>query len=420
MGAQELTIWSMALGAIGAVALARLADLALRPSVTQLEGVGYHVAVFLLVFILSGVAARATPAADPPLLHSLQVLSGPVCVGLSDLWIRGWLYAPLRDRLMSALLLLLGIGLPLAGVACLVLPTSDQLPASAAISLFGSVLTLTLTVRASLRGDALAPLMTAGCLLTLPAIGGLYAIAMDLPAAEGLSRHALFALSAALANGVTGVGLWRRERHEQRARQAPESTSQLDPVTKLHSGRRLAQALVQAQRRRRRTGQDGAVLAVLVFNVERIRAEAGTAAVNQMFICMANRIRRQVGAVNVVGRYYEGCFVALVESIQSTAGLRTLGLRLAESLRWPVEVTTRSGDAMEVTVEAGLGLVHLTRRAAAVEDILADAERMAQAARAMPSRAAIRDPRSVQPVAVEQADLGFRPRRNPSLVRVTS
>jgi GGDEF domain-containing protein len=229
-----------------------------------------------------------------------------------------------------------------------------------------------------------------------------------------------FALCAALSNGVTGFGLWRRERHEQLARQEPESISQFDPGTKLHSGRRLARALVQAQRRRRRSGQDGAVLAVLVFNVERIRSDAGTAAVNQMFICLANRIRRQVGSVNVVGRYYEGCFVALVESIQSTAGLRTLGLRIAESLRWPVEVTTRSGDAMEVHVEAGLGLVHLTRRATAVEDILADAERMAQAARDMPSRAAVRDPRGGQPVAVEQADLAPRPRRNPNLVRVTS
>lgn len=420
MSAQELTIWSMALGAIGAVVLGRLADFALRPSVTQLQGVGYHMAVFLLVFILSGVAAHAMPGIHPKLMQALQVLAGPVCVGLSDLWIRGWLYAPQRDRVMSAMLRLMGLGLPLAGAACLLLRTPVQLPAAAGISLLGGTMTLWLTVRASLRGDALAPVMAAGCLLTLPAIGGLYAVAMDVAAAGGLALHAAFALCAALSNGVTGFGLWRRERHEQRARQTPGTPSQFDPVTKLHSGRRLAQALVQAQRRRRRSGQDGAVLAVLVFNVERIRADAGTAAVNQMFICMANRIRRQVGAVNVVGRYYEGCFVALVESIRSTAGLRTLGLRLAESLRWPVEVTTRSGHAMEVTVEAGLGLVHLTRRAAAVEDILAEAERMAQAARAMPSRAAIRDPRSGQPVAVDQADLAARPRRNPGLLRVAS
>jgi len=39
MSGQELTIWSMALGAIAAVTLARVADLAVRPSLSQVQGV---------------------------------------------------------------------------------------------------------------------------------------------------------------------------------------------------------------------------------------------------------------------------------------------------------------------------------------------------------------------------------------------
>ena len=65
MNAQELAIWSMALGAIAAVALARLADLVVRPSVSQVQGVAYHTAVFLLVLILSGVGRQAVPGIDP-------------------------------------------------------------------------------------------------------------------------------------------------------------------------------------------------------------------------------------------------------------------------------------------------------------------------------------------------------------------
>jgi len=419
MSAQELTIWSMALGAIAAVALGRLAEYALRPTISQLQGVGYHLAVFLLVFILSGVAARTAVPLEPRLLHALQVLAGPVCVGLSDLWIRGWLYAPQRDRLMAGVLQISGLLLPIAGVACLGLPLPLQLPIASAISLLGAAVTFWLTARAALRGDALAPVMAMGCLLTLPALWGLYGIAMDLTG-DRLALQAAFALCAALSNGFTGFGLWRRDRLEQRARRGSDAAPQLDPVTHLHSGRSLVHNLVRAQRRRRRSGQDGAVLAIHVFNVEKMRAEAGTGAVNQVFVCLANRVQRQLGTVNVVGRYYEACFVALVESIPSRSWLRTLGLRLSESVRWPVEVTTRTGEAAELHVEAGIGLVHLSRRVAAVEDILADAERMAQAARTMPSRVAIRDPLTGQPVALEHASLDRRLRRNPNLLHAAS
>src|SRR5665647_3151760 len=83
MNALELAVWSMALGAIAAVALARVADLVARPSLSQAQGVAYHTVVFLLVLLLSGVARQLSPGADPGLLRAAQVLAGPICVGLS-------------------------------------------------------------------------------------------------------------------------------------------------------------------------------------------------------------------------------------------------------------------------------------------------------------------------------------------------
>jgi hypothetical protein len=98
MSPQELAIWSMALGAIAAVALARLADMFVRPSLSQSQGVAYHVTVFLLVLILSGVATQLWPSLDGRRLHYAQVLAGPVCVGLSNFWIRGLPASPCRPR----------------------------------------------------------------------------------------------------------------------------------------------------------------------------------------------------------------------------------------------------------------------------------------------------------------------------------
>jgi GGDEF domain-containing protein len=408
MGAHELAVWSMALGAIGAVALARLADLAARPSLAQVQGVAYHATVFLLVLVLSGVNGEFWPWPEGRLRYA-QVLAGPVCVGLSNFWIRGWLQAVQRDRIMSAVLRASAVLLPLGALACLALPPAQQVPAAAALSLTGCAVTLWMTVRAWLMGDRLAPVMAAGCALTLPAIGGMYAIAMKQPL--GLGVHALLALTAALSNGLTGVVLWRRDRHEWRIREEV-SPSQFDPVTRLHSGISLVQKLLKAQRRRRRTRRDGAVLAIMVFDVERIASQAGTAGVNEAFICMAARIQRQVGVVNPVGRYYDRCFVTLVETIHSPAWLRTLGLRVATSLRRPMDIPTASGGRIQITADVGVGVVHLSGGRQPVEDILHDAQRMADAARGMRSRAAILDPASGEVVPVEQAHLGPRRHRH--------
>ena len=413
MSAQELAIWSMALGAIAAVTLARLADLFVRPSLAQSQGVAYHMTVFLLVLILSGVAGQVWPQLEGRQLHYAQVLAGPVCVGLSSFWIRGWLQAAQRDRTMSWVLRLSSLALPVVGLACLALPAAQQVPVAAALSLLGSSLTLWLTVRAWLMGDRLAPVMAAGCLLTLPAIAGMYAIAMGVPL--GAWGHAALALSAALSNGVTGFVLWRRDRHEWRTREEA-APSRFDPVTKLYSGISLVQKLIKAQRRRKRTRRDGAVLAIMVFDVDRIAAQAGVAGVNEVFICIATRIQRQVGVVNPVGRYYDRCFVSLVETIHSRAWLRTLGLRVASNLRRPMEVTTPNGR-VEIKADIGVGVVHLSRGSAPVEDILHDAQRMAEAARAMRSRAAMLDPATGEVVAVEHANLGPRRHGSPHRVR---
>src|SRR6185369_4808422 len=270
-------------------------------TLSQVQGVAYHVAVLLLVLVLSGVAAENWPQLDPRLVRPAQVLAGPVCVGLSNFWIRDWLNANQRDRFMATALRVSAVLLPLGGLACLALPDMFQIPAAGAVSVTGAVLTLWLTVRAWRMGDRLAPVMAAGCLLTLPAIVGLHAVAIHGPGGLELPTHAATALCAALSSGLTGFVLWRRDRHEWRTRREEGLPLHTDPVTKLSSGVSLVRKLINAQRRRRRTRRDGAVLAILVFDVDRIAAQAGTAGLNEVFICMARRIQRQVGVINPVG-----------------------------------------------------------------------------------------------------------------------
>src|SRR5690606_32154922 len=132
----------------------------------------------------------------------------------------------------------------------------------AGLALAGSALTCWLSFRAWIIGDRLALLMATGCLLTLPAIAGLYAIAMRV-GPWGWGAQAAIALCAALSNGLTGAVLRRRERHEWRTRERG-SVPAVDPVTHVHSSAALVHRLVASQKRRRRTGCEGALVAVTV------------------------------------------------------------------------------------------------------------------------------------------------------------
>jgi len=412
MGTTGLVTWSLALGAIAAVAFGRALDLAARPAAAQLRALAFHLSVFLLVLVESGVLQQvARPS--PERLRVLQVVAGPLCVGLSNFWIHGWLAAAQRDRLMALALRCSAFALPLGGIAVLALRPDLQLPAAAALSLLGSALTCWLTFRAWTIGDRMALVMAAGCLLTLPAIAGLYALAMRL-AHWGPALHAAVALAVVGCNALTGHVLWRRARRAWHTREAPGLPA-LDPVTKVHSSTALVQALLAAQKRRRRTGREGALLAVTVFEPERIAAVAGNAALNEVWMALAARIQRQIGLVNPVGRYWDRCFVGVVETIPAQPWLRTLGLRLAATLRRPVHVCGRGGEPTQVRVDFGVGVVHLGRRAEEAEDVLDAAQRLAEAARHMRSRVALADPLTGEAVPAEEAQ--FRPAQAPPLLR---
>lgn len=406
MTAVEIIIWSLALGAIGAVALGRLVDLGVHRSRSGANSTGFHLAVFGFVAALSGLLEMLEPFSDPEVVEAAQVMAGPLCVGLSDFWVSGWLNARHRERLMAGSLRLAALVTPLLALACFALPASQRLAVAGALSLLAASLTLWAIWRASLMGDRLASAMAFGCLLTLPAIAGMYATAMQVPAVTP-GWQAVFALCAALSNGLIGYVLWQRDLHHWQARHE-DASSDFDPVTRLHTGVTLGRRLVKAQLRRRRMKRDGAVLAVLVFNLDHVRAQAGMRGVNDLFIGLAGRIQRQVGVVNPVGRYYDRCFVCLVEAIDAPVWLRTLGLRVACSLRRPMEVGTSEGQRIDIHPDIGVGIVHLTPQEANLDDVLHDAERMAEAARGMLSRTAMLDPATGNVVPVEQAQLADR------------
>jgi hypothetical protein len=72
MSSLELMIWSMAAGAIGAVVLAGLTDLAFSRSQGAAQGAMYHCASLLFVIILSGMPELSSPPSVSPAFISCR------------------------------------------------------------------------------------------------------------------------------------------------------------------------------------------------------------------------------------------------------------------------------------------------------------------------------------------------------------
>jgi GGDEF domain-containing protein len=408
MSVLEVAIWSAAAGAIALVVLISLSDWALLRTVATAQGAAYNLATLAFVVLLSGLGGALAPGADAQALHIAQLFVGPLCVGLGNHWVRAWLSARQRDRLMDLCLAAGGLLVPLGAVACaLWLPRTQQLPVVGALVLLNAGMVFWLAIRARLLGDALALGIAIGAFFMLPAVGGLYAVALALPGV-GPVWQALVALASVLCIAVIGFALWKRNQHERRTLGFEQVQSQFDPVTKLPGGLPFVRQLMRALERRQRTRRDGALLAVILFGPEKIVGQAGAAGLHEVYLHIAQRLQKQVGVVNPVGRYWDRCFVVLVETVHAPSALRTLGLRVAASLRRPMQVTAADGRNVQVRLDIGVGVVHLGRETAEADDVLHEAQLLAEAARAMASRAALRDPATGDAVPVEHARLGPR------------
>jgi hypothetical protein len=116
MSALELMIWSMAMGAIGAVVAVGLTDLVMVRS-TAAQGLVYHLGTLVFVLIRRSAAFRCGhwPALDPVCPAGGAGADRPAVQRLGNYWIRGWLSAHQRDRFMSVSLQISAAGHPGAG-----------------------------------------------------------------------------------------------------------------------------------------------------------------------------------------------------------------------------------------------------------------------------------------------------------------
>lgn len=393
------------MGAAALVVLLALADCAYSRTRASLQTLAYLTGSFLFLALLSGLfgaAASALWSVPAAPVRTAQILIGPVCAVMGSWWISQWLSAHKRDRFGKNMLHVVTLVSLVGGVGCLFLKSDWALMASAGLTMVNVSVALLICVRAAQSGDKLAWGLALGCALALPTQIGLYTMALG-STRLSLLMQAGVAIVGLLSTVITARMLWLRNHHAQQI--SGDDSSQRDPITRLYSSVALIRKIIAAQERRQRTRRDGALMAVVLFEPERLLKQVGQFGMNDIYIQLARRMQRHTGVVNPAGRYYDRCFVVLIETMQSPRWIRTLGLRVASSLRQPLEVTSLAGERMKITADIAVGVVHLSARAEDVDQLLHEVQRVAVAARGMRSRAAMLEQATGLAIPVENADL---------------
>jgi GGDEF domain-containing protein len=402
LSSAEMMLWSAGAGAIGLVVLLALADTLYSRTRAASQTLAYLALCWGVVMLLCGLPAAIWPGLKGP-LGIAQILAGPLCAAMGSYGASEWLSAHQRDRLMKVSLLTITLLCLVGGPLCLLLAPPWRLPVSGALAIANLSVVLWLSVRATQLGDKLAWGLAAGCLFTLPAQIGLYSLALNV-SRPSLALQGAVAMGTLISLVITAAMLWLRNRQTRQMMQG--DVSRRDPITQLYNGVVMVQKIIRAQRRRQRTRRDGALMAVMVFEPERLLPQIGQAGLNDLYIQLSRRMQRHTGAVNPAGRYYDRCFVVLLETMHSPRWIRTLGLRVASSLRRPMDISSLSGLRIRITPDIAVGIVHLSAADKDVDQLLHEAQTVAEAARNMRSRAALLDPESHTAVPVEHAELG--------------
>jgi GGDEF domain-containing protein len=290
-------------------------------------------------------------------------------------------------------------------------------------AIVAAVLAFWLTLRAWLLGDRFAMPMALACAVMIFAVLGLFGLALGaLP--NHLLLESLAALCAAAYVMLISHTMMRRYAEYRRMSRALAASREKDLLTQLWTGVAFIRKVDDAVARARRNRKEMAVICVEIYNTAQLRQEFGHNGLEQVIYGMAARIRPLGGTASAVGRYSDTSFVVVLDSIKQPSYLRTVGLRLAVSVRRPYMLNAFSSDPREFKADVGVGIARVASGREArkrhantthagefdsfsiAQDVLHEAAEVALAAKQFNSRAAILDGYSRKAIALESAELG--------------
>lgn len=375
MGNTQYLIWSAQTGALGMLLVVSIAVANVHRSRASGQQVAWLAASCLMNLTVNGFLRTLVPTMSDGQFQVLQVAVGPLVFGLSALWLRNWLDLRRRSLNMDRCLLGLAVTALISGAGCFVLDAEDQFAASGIVAFVTCMGIAAMALWAGMRGDRLALFMSVATLIISSATALEYRMATGFSGRDDI--RALSALLIIVGTTLISVLLWLRSHKEYESLMGNLTSAQLDPATRLYNGRTLVHKISDAQNRLRLLSGDGAVVAVVVSGLSPLAQKIGTGGVHELLIRAGARVRREAGLINPVGRYFDACFIVLIETLSDPSEVDRLIYLLTKSLSRPMEIRGVHGEPQTVTLNIGVGAARLFHQS----DISSVLHRAEQAAR---------------------------------------
>lgn len=423
MSAYEIALWSACVGIYFSYACLSLFYATYNRTFFGAQTVLFVVACGAFVLMGSGLGAALLKGMDAAHEQRWVMGWGAFAGAYSAMGLRNFLRAEQRDAIVDRGLLAVSV-INASLLLALLWPDPRQaLEVVAAGGVVAAVIAFWLALRAWLLGDRYAMPMTLACAAMVFAVLGLYGLSLG-AIKDSLWLQAVAALCAALYVVLISHTLKRRHSGYKRMSRALAASREKDLLTQLWTGVAFIRKLDDAIARARRNRKELAVICVEVYNTTALRQEFGHNGLEQVIYGIATRIRQQSGSATAVGRYSDTSFVVVLDSVKQPSYLRTLGLRLAASVRRPYMLNAFSSDPREFKADIGLGIARVASGREArrrqvntthagefdsfslAQDVLHEAAEVALASKQFSSRAAILDGYSRKVVALESAQLG--------------
>ncbi|MEY2952886.1 MAG: hypothetical protein RLZZ401_973 [Pseudomonadota bacterium] len=355
----HLTIWSAACGAIAVLTLLSIASAVRYSTRAAWRMTVWLLGAFHVVLLLSGLAPLVYPAISGPVELICQVWIGPLWLALSAFFFRFTLQPWQRNHWTVVTLLCICISSPsLMALALVLAPGIPPLLISACMTLTTLAALVVVAVFAGWRGATSSWGIALACLVAMPILAAMFA--QPLGVYLDPRPQAFLAIMTVLCCLGTATLLQPRDAYHHRARQKANPSPHRDPLTQLYSSAGIVRKLVAATRRQRWFGGSGALVAIMVFQAERVITQFDQSTLDRVYITLGARIQLVAGHMNPVGRYGSDCFLVVVEAAQSAQGLDDMLQTLARELRVPIRLPAEKHGDDAVVPLVGLGQVTLS------------------------------------------------------------
>ncbi len=377
----EPLIWSAQAGAYAMLLLVSVGIAGIHRTTAAYQQLVWLAICFLMNICINGFVKNVSPALSDTAFQTLRVAAGPFGTAISLLGLRNWLDLRRRHRRMSTSLVAMAIASMVAGLACFTMDADRQFATSGWIALATGLGAAGVCMWAGLLGDRLSWLMAFASVILMAATGIEYGLATQ--SVAGTEGHGLQVISAfTIVVGMLMISalIWLRSHNEYESLRRNITSTEYDPTTQLYNGKTLIQKIGHAQARLKLRAEQGMILAVVVTGLDALTAQIGSGGVHELLMRAGARVRKDAGLINPVGRYFDACFVVLIETMNDREDIHRLVNTLQQSFRQPMDIRGLHGETQSVTLQVGIGLARLSHQSD-ISSVLQRAENAALASR---------------------------------------